>query len=160
MNTIEVVLMITVVTASLFVGITAAMLGVIQRVLNQLDYATYTRIMQGIIVAGRTAPIIWILLLLPVGSAGLALFLLRDSVNSSVFLWMVLGLVLFVIGPILVSRFGNEPWYDKIMAWNTEQVVSNWERERMQWFNLNIARFVIGVLACVTFAMALANYHY
>ncbi|MEM8535149.1 MAG: anthrone oxygenase family protein, partial [Chloroflexota bacterium] len=144
---------------SLFVGIIAAMLGVIQRVLNQLDYATYTRIMQGIIVAGRTAPIIWILLLLPVGSAGLALFLLRDSVSGSVFIWMVLGLVLFVVGPILVSRFGNEPWYDKIMSWSAEQVVSDWERERMQWFKLNVARFVVGASACIAFAMALANYH-
>ena len=46
------------------------------------------------------------------------------------------------------------------MSWRAEQVVSDWERERVQWFNLNVARFLIGILACVAFAMALANYHY
>ncbi|NOK59434.1 MAG: DUF1772 domain-containing protein [Chloroflexi bacterium AL-W] len=159
MSVIEITLMVTVVTASFFVGVIAAMLGVIQRVLNQLDYATYTQIMQGIIVAGRKSSIIWALLLIPLGSASLTLFLLSSSANASVFFWMVLGLVLFVVGPILVSRFGNEPWYDKIMIWRTDQPMADWERKRMHWFRLNVARFLIGALSCIAFAIALAGYH-
>lgn len=155
MSLIEIALIITLVTASFFVGVIAAMLSVIQRVLNNLDYATYTRIMQGIIIAGRKSPVIWTLLLLPTFSAGLALLLLRADTEEPTFIWLIVGLILFVAGPILVSRYFNEPYYDEVLAWHIDKAVAGWESKRYRWFQLNLLRFSIGTLACIALAVAL-----
>ncbi|MEL7236929.1 MAG: hypothetical protein AAFV33_18915 [Chloroflexota bacterium] len=158
MDIIEVLLVITVVSSSLFVGIIAAMMGVIQRMLYQLDYATYTQVMQGIITSGRKAIVVWVLLLLPLLSAGIALVLLRDSIGTPTFIGAAVGVVLFVAGPVLVSRYANEPWYDRIMAWDKDTEVEGWREERMHWFHLNLLRFSIGCAGCGALAMALALY--
>ncbi len=158
MNNVQIVMGILIVTASMFVGVIAAMMGVIQTVLNQLDYTTYTRVMKGIITAGRKSPIIWSLLLIPFSAAIVTLVLLRNEIGSTAFGWTTIGLVLFIAGPILVSRFGNEPWYDRIMGWSPDAPVDNWETERLRWFKLNLARFTIGVLSCLAFAAGMASY--
>lgn len=158
MNNVQIVMGILIVTASMFVGVIAAMMGVIQVVLNQLDYAAYTRVMKGIIAAGRKSLIIWSLLLIPLGAAVVTLFLLRSETESAAFGWIAIGLVLFIAGPILVSRFGNEPWYDRIMGWSPDAPDANWKMERLRWFKLNVARFTIGALSCLAFAAALASY--
>lgn len=155
MSLTEIVLIVTLVTASFFVGVISAMIGVIQRVLDKMDYATYTRVMQSIITSGRKSPVIWSLLLIPTFSSGLALFLLRNEAGEPTFVWLILGLVLFIIGPILVSRFGNEPYYDEVMTWHAEQPISGWQRKRRQWFWLNTIRFTIGALSCVAMSVAL-----
>lgn len=158
MNSTQIAMYVLVISASAFIGVIAAMMGVIQAVLNQLDYTTYTRVMKGIIVSGRKSLVIWLLLLIPVISAVIALVLLRNETESAAFGWTSIGLFFFVAGPILVSRFGNEPWYDRIMAWSDDKVVSGWENERPRWFKLNIARFTIGMIGCLAFAAALASY--
>ncbi|MBZ0297489.1 MAG: hypothetical protein K8L99_33335 [Anaerolineae bacterium] len=159
MNEVEIAMSILVVTASAFVGVIAAMVGVIQGVLNQLEYPSYIRVMKGIIVTGRKSPVVWGLLLIPVAAAAFVLFALRDEMDTPTFVWTGIGTILFIAGPVLVSRFGNEPWYDSIMLWQPGTPPVDWELRRMVWFRLNIARFTIGALACLAFAAALANYH-
>ena len=51
MDFVAVLLIVAVVTSGFFVGIIVAMIGVIQTVLNGLDYATFTSVMQAIIVS-------------------------------------------------------------------------------------------------------------
>ncbi|MEO0562099.1 MAG: hypothetical protein AAF125_08295 [Chloroflexota bacterium] len=155
MSLTEITLMITLLTASFFVGVIAAMIGVIQRVLDDLDYPTYTRVMQEIITSGRQSIVIWSLLLIPTFSAGFALFLLRNATAEPTFARLIVGLALFIIGPILVSGYGNEPYYDDVMTWRTEQAVFVWKHKRRRWFWLNLVRFTIGALACVAMAVAL-----
>lgn len=155
MDLTAITLSITLIAASLFVGVIAAMLGVIQRVLNQLDFVTFTEVMQGIIQSGRSSLVIWSLLLVPILFAGFSLFLLQTEGKDLAFNWLTAGLLLFIIGPILVSRFGNEPYYDEVMGWRRDQAVSDWQRKRNRWFWLNVIRFSFGVLACIAMAVAL-----
>ncbi|GEM_PF-4210586 len=154
----NVLLIITLVTASFFVGIIAAMFGVIQHVLNQLDYATYTQMMQGIIESGRKSIVIWSLLLIPVASASIGLFILQYEMGTPTFKWLLIGLSLFILGPILVSRYYNEPYYNDLMGWSTDVPVNGWQHKRSRWFRLNLIRFTIGALACTAFALALSSY--
>ncbi|MAU08898.1 MAG: hypothetical protein CL607_03685 [Anaerolineaceae bacterium] len=158
MDFVAVLLIVAVVTSGFFVGIIVAMIGVIQTVLNGLDYATFTSVMQAIIVSGRKSPFVWAFLLLPIIASMLALILLWDAMTEAPFFWTVVGLVLFVAGPLLVSRLFNEPYYDQVMTWKPDAEVPGWEQKRTQWFRLNLLRFSIGSLACVAFALALAAF--
>jgi uncharacterized membrane protein len=66
------------------------------------------------------------------------------------------GLAFYVAGPLLVSRYLNEPWYDKIMRWSAHgDAVPGWQQQRSVWFRLNLVRFSTGALAFTSFVVAL-----
>lgn len=149
MDMTQVALVVTTITAGGFAGIIAAMVGVIQRMLNGLGYREYTLAMQGIIVSGRRSMIVRALLLTPILAAVITLITLWGGVRQGPFVLTLLGLLAFIAGPLLVSRFFNEPWYDRVMAWSPDQSpASDWQHERMHWFRLNLARLLIGGAGC------------
>jgi uncharacterized membrane protein len=154
------VLVVAAVASGLFTGLLMAMTTVVQGMLNQLVFATYAKVMQGIIVEGRKSFVVKLLLLVPIACAPVALYFLydRDDVRATT-AWVMGGLGLFFAGPLLVSRYLNEPWYDKIMAWNAEgDTVADWQSERSVWFRLNLLRLSLSGMAFVAFLLAFGSY--
>ena len=65
----------------------------------------------------------------------------------------VVGLVLVVAGPLLVSRFAAEPNYDVILGWDPAAVPAGWLATRRRYFALNWVR---GVCTWAAFGLFLA----
>lgn len=156
MTTVQILLIIAVVSASAFVGIICAMAGVIQWMLNGLGYAEYRLAMQGIIVQGRKSVAVWLLLLTPITASAIAVWLLVQQGASPVLGLTAAGLTTYIAGAVLTSRFLNEPWYDRVMCWTPGHEPSNWQQARMQWFYFNLVRLGIGGVGSVPLAIALA----
>lgn len=150
-----IVLIIATISSATFAGVIAAMAGVIQWMLNDLNYAGYRVAMQGIIWQGRRSPIIWILLLTPIVSSGVALYLLAAEANQTVFWLVITGAGLYLLGAILVSRILNEPFYDVVMQWEADTEPENWQKMRMKWFRYNILRLSISAISSISFSIAL-----
>jgi len=109
MTTVQLVLGLAALGAGLFAGIIAAMVGVIQRMLNTLTAEAYTPVMQGIITSGRRSLVVWLCLLVPLLSGLLSLILLRNERGGAGFTLALSAYLVFIIGPIGISRQFNEP---------------------------------------------------
>jgi uncharacterized membrane protein len=157
MSIIHIELVIAVVAAGGFAGIIAAMAGILQRTLNDLEYREYTIVMQGIITSGRKAVIVWTMLLAGLGAGAASVISLWGDLSSPAFLLALGGLIAFIVGPILVSRWLNEPWYDQVMAWTPGEIRLGWQQARMQWYWFNLARLLIALLSCLLFTLALVQ---
>jgi uncharacterized membrane protein len=156
MDVIQVVLAIAAIAAGGFAGLIAAMVGVIQRMLNGLEYREYRLAMQGIIVSGRKSGVVLALMLTPILASAAALVMLWGQRAGPAFTLTAAGLAAFLLGPVLVSRRLCEPLYDHIMAWTADQAPEGWQQARMRWFNFNLARLGIGGAACALITLALA----
>jgi uncharacterized membrane protein len=159
MSTIQIALIVAVLGAGGFVGVIAAMVGVIQWMLNGLEYREYLLAMRGIIISGRKSVVIWALLLIPLAASVFVLVMTWNDTDRTIFSLTVLALTTFFIGPVLVSRWFNEPWYEQVLAWSVEQSPANWQQSRMRWFYFNLLRLSIGAAACTLFTVALALAH-
>lgn len=61
---------------------------------------------------------------------------------------IVLGLAsLFLIGCIVITRFGNKPIDDIVLTWTSESIPSNWQELRDRWWSLHIARTFTEIVA-------------
>lgn len=154
MTTVQLVLGLSALGAGLFAGIIAAMVGVIQRMLNTLTAEAYTPVMQGIITSGRRSLVVWLCLLVPLLSGLLSLILLWNERGGAGFTLALSAYLMFIIGPIGISRQFNEPLYDHILRWSTEGIPTNWQFYRNRWFQFNLLRLLTALLACCLYLMA------
>lgn len=157
MDIIHIELIIAILASGGFAGIIAAMAGILQAVLNTLEYRDYTIVMQGIIISGRKALIVWAFLLAGLAAGAASVISLWGNMSLPAFLLALGGLIAFIVGPILVSRWLNEPWYDQVMAWSPSETRPGWQQSRMQWYWFNLARLLIALLSCLLFTLALVQ---
>ncbi len=154
MTTIQIVLGLSALGAGLFTGIIAAMVGVIQRVLNTLSAEAYTPVMQGIIRSGRRSVLVWLCLLVPLFSGLIGVVLLWNERGSLSFMLALSAYVVFIIGPVGLSRLFNEPLYDRILRWSTEGIPANWQFYRNRWYQFNLLRLSTALVACCLYLIA------
>lgn len=66
--------------------------------------------------------------------------------NKPVFLTL-LAAAGFFVACILITRFGNKPIDDMVMAWTPETMPGNWAELRDQWWTLHIWRTLAELVA-------------
>lgn len=100
------------VVAGLFTGLLMTILAFFQRALKDLTAPEFALVMQRFLGAVRTHPLHYGLVLTSMLAPGAALVLLRGSAGDPAFILVLVGLVAFVAGAVIVSRFSVEPVYD------------------------------------------------
>jgi uncharacterized membrane protein len=84
-----------------------------------------------------------------------ALFGLYQSSNWFAFRLGLIGLTTFFLGMFVVSRWFNEPLYDRILGWTAQTPPTDWQTARQQWYALNLVRACASGSAFVLFLITL-----
>lgn len=66
--------------------------------------------------------------------------------NRPVFITLLVAAAFFV-ACILISRFGNQPIQDSMMAWNADSLPGNWTILRDKWWSFHIMRTITELIA-------------
>jgi len=149
-------LLIGVLTTGLFSGLMAAVVFLFQKILKGLTGQEFTQVMQRFLPWGRTAPVNHILVLVSVLAPALALVLGHDDVGGLAFLLTLAGMLVFLAGVLLLSRFGVERVYDTIMGWKAQAPPAEWSQVRERYFRINRLRIASSWVAFLLLLTALA----
>jgi uncharacterized membrane protein len=156
MALVDVILIIAVNSTGLFTGLLMTILAFFQRVLKGLTAPEFTLVMQRFLGVVRTHPLHYGLVITSTLAPIAALVLLRESVGSSTFVLILVGLISFAAGPMLVSRYAVEPMYDVFLSWKIESPPENWREARDRYFRLNVIRGLGSGAAFVLFLVGLS----
>ena len=156
MITVQVILIVAVISTGLFTGLLMTILAFFERVLRDLTSSEFTLVMQRFLGVGRTHPLHYGLVITSVLAPVVALFLLRGSTGSLAFLLVLAGLVSFFAGVVLASRYLVEPVYDVFLSWEVESPPGDWREARDRYFGLNVIRGTGSGAAFVLFLISLS----
>jgi hypothetical protein len=140
MTPVHVILIVAVISTGLFTGLLMTILAFFQRVLKDLTAPEFTLVMKRFLGVVRTHPLHYGLVITSIPAPVVVLFLLRESAGSMAFLLTLAGLVSFIAGPVLVSRYFVEPVYDVFLSWEVQSPPENWRAARDRYFGLNVIR--------------------
>uniref|UniRef100_B8HZC1 DUF1772 domain-containing protein n=1 Tax=Cyanothece sp. (strain PCC 7425 / ATCC 29141) TaxID=395961 RepID=B8HZC1_CYAP4 len=156
MSLAHIALDIAIISTGLFTGLLLTMLWIFQPMLDQLSATEYAEWMQRFLDVARRSPLnialMFISLLAPIP----ALFSFYQTANWLAFGQVLIGVITFFIGMFLVSRWFNEPLYDQILGWITEQPPTNWQMARQRWHSLNLIRVCASGSAFLLFLITLS----
>ena len=111
-------------------------------VLNHLDAASYTTVLQGIIPTFTHAVI-------PLMMIGLVTFLVRlllmRSPCAGMQIWTLVSFTFFLIGGLITVR-GHFPLNNQVIHWSAQNPPAGWEHLRQHWSQLNFWRFAVAQL--------------
>ncbi|WNG39625.1 hypothetical protein F0U61_42600 [Archangium violaceum] len=155
MDDFSLALALGVLASGLFSGILAAVLFLLQRVLKGLDARDFTRVMQGFLPLARKAPINLILTLASVLAPAAALLLGREDAGRLTWVLTLAGMLVFLAGPFLLSRYAAEPLYDVILGWGVQSPPADWRVVRERYFRINRLRTASSWLAFLLLVLAL-----
>lgn len=150
-------LIASVVFAGVWSGLLAMLTTILHPMLARMDGAGFERFLQQFLPIARTAPINLITVLGMVIAPAVALIALLDDPGRAPFILAAVGLALTVAGPLLVSRYGSEPNYDEMLAWDPGAMPSTWEEGRDRYFELNWIRTAATWAAFALFLAALVT---
>lgn len=156
MTPVHIILIIAAISTGLFTGLLMTILAFFQKVLKDLTASEFTLVMQRFLGTVRTHPLHYGLVITSLLTPVAALVLLRGSAGGPAFILTLLGLVAFVAGPVLVSRFSVEPLYDVFLGWNADSPPQEWREARDRYFRLNVIRGLGSGAAFVLFLAGLA----
>lgn len=74
--------------------------------------------------------------------------------NRRTFVMLIVA-ALLLAGAGLVTRLGNQPINDLVMAWTPDTLPANWEAIRDSWRGLHLARTILSIAALATLSAAL-----
>ncbi|MBW4618825.1 MAG: DUF1772 domain-containing protein [Cyanosarcina radialis HA8281-LM2] len=155
MSLVSIALGTAAISTGLFAGLVLTMLFIFQPLLNQLSATEYVELMQRFLGVARRAPINLTLMFASILAPIPALFGFYRSANWLGFGLAGTGLIIFFVGMFLVSRWFNEPLYDRILSWTAKTPPLDWETARQEWYLLNIVRACASGSALVLFLIAL-----
>lgn len=124
------------VVAALCTRLLMMILAFFQRAPKDLSASELTVVMQVLLGVVRAHPLNYGL----VTASMLALVALRASAGEPAFLFVPAGLLAFVAGPVLVSRFFAEPIYDVFLSWRSISPPEDWREARDRYFRINAVR--------------------
>jgi uncharacterized membrane protein len=154
MSAVDVVLGVGVVSTGLFAGLLMTILVFFQRALKDLPASEFAVVMQRFLGVARAHPLHYGLVITSVLVPVVSLVMLRGSAGSPTFVLILIGLITFVVGPVLVSRYFAEPVYDVFLSWDTERPPDGWEEARDRYFRINAIRGLGSGMAFVCFVIA------
>jgi uncharacterized membrane protein len=156
MTPVHIILIIAAISTGLFTGLLMTILAFFQKVLKDLTASEFTLVMQRFLGTVRTHPLHYGLVITSLLAPIAALVLLGGSAGSLTFVLVLVGLISFVAGPVLVSRYLVEPIYDVFSSWETESPPENWRETRDRYFRLNVIRGLGSGTAFVLFLVSLS----
>jgi hypothetical protein len=156
MTTVDMILIVAAVSTGLFTGLVMTLLAFFQRTWKDLTDSEFSLEIQKFLGVARTHPLNYGLVTASVLAPAAALILFRGSAEDPAFVLVLAGLVTFIAGPVLVSRFFVEPIYDVFLGWKVEAPPEGWREARDRYFRLNVIRFLGSGAAFVLFLAGLA----
>jgi uncharacterized membrane protein len=128
---------------------------VIQRVLQPLGYADYTRIMQALIQGVDNPPLVPLMVVAGVVASLFVVIKLRHERDSTTWKLMFWGALLFLVGVLGVTVLLNHPINQQIQKWASSAPPADWQTVRERWNSLNYLRTSASAVAFVLFTLAL-----
>ena len=157
MPPVHIILIIAAISTGLFTGLLMTILACFQKLLKDLTASEFSLVMQRFLGTVRTHPLHYGLVITSPLAPIAALVLLGGSAGSLTFVLVLVGLISFVAGPVLVSRYLVEPIYDVFSSWETESPpAENWRETRDRYFRLNVIRGLGSGTAFVLFLVSLS----
>jgi hypothetical protein len=83
------------------------------------------------------------------------LVLRRDDPGSTSFVLTAIGLAIVVVGVLVISNAWKTPTYNRILAWDPEELPGDWEAGRRTYFLINAIQLVVTWTAFALFLVAL-----
>lgn len=158
MSLFQIALGIAIISTGLFTGLVLTMLFIFEPLLNQLSATEYTELMQRFLKVARRSPLNIALMTISILAPIPALLGFYQSSNWLAFGFVSIGLTIFFVGMFLVSRFFNEPLYDRILGWTAKMPPADWQAARQQWHVLNLVRACASCAAFMLFLTTLSIY--
>jgi hypothetical protein len=102
---------------------------------------------------GKAYNFVWAIGML-VGPA-VVLVLLRDDPGSTSFVLTAISVVVVLVGIEVLSNVWKTPTYNKILAWDPDELPADWEATRRTYFTINAIQLVVtwSVLALLLVAL-------
>jgi uncharacterized membrane protein len=155
-TTARIALAVAALSTGLFTGLLMTLLAFFHRALRDLSGPEFALVMRRFLGIVRTHPLNYGLVGTSIVAPVVALLSLRGSGEGPAFALAFAGLVAFVSGPVLVSRFAAEPIYDVFLSWKAGSPPENWRAARDRYFRLNQVRLLGSGAAFVLFLAGLA----
>jgi uncharacterized membrane protein len=152
----RILLVVAALSSGLITGLLMTLIVFFHKGLRDLPAPHFALVMQRFLGVVRTHPLHYGLVITSLLTPVAALVLLRGSAGGPAFILTLLGLVAFVAGPVLVSRFSVEPLYDVFLGWNADSPPEVWRESRDRYFRLNVIRGLGSRVAFVLFLAGLA----
>ncbi|WP_433027663.1 hypothetical protein [Actinomycetospora sp. CA-053990] len=118
------------------------------------DAAGFARDMHRFLPIARRSPTNYLLVVAMAVAPVVALVGLWPPPVGVPFVLTALGLAVIVAGPLLTSRYGAEPNYDVILAWDPAAPPADWRDVRARYLRLNWIRGAATWTALVLFVVA------
>jgi hypothetical protein len=132
-------LVASVVFTGLFSGLYGMLNTIFHRVMGAMDGPAFARFLRAFLPVARTAPFNYICVIGMVLAPAVALIATEDA-GSAPFVLTAIGLALTLGGNAVVSNRVAEPNYDRMLAWDPDQMPPGWEQVRSYYFKLNWVR--------------------
>jgi hypothetical protein len=83
------------------------------------------------------------------------LVLLRDDPSSTSFVLTAIALAVNIVGVLVISNVWKTPTYNKILAWDVDNLPAGWEGTRQTYFTINAIQLAVtwAVLALLLVAL-------
>jgi hypothetical protein len=147
-------LLAAVVAAALWSGLLLMITTILHRVYLGQDAAGFAADMHRFLPVARRSPTNYVLVVALLVTPVIALVGLGREPTGAPFVLTALGLVAVVAGPLLTSRYGAEPNYAVILAWDAAEPPADWREVRARYLRLNWARGAATWTALVLFVAA------
>lgn len=146
-------LVASVVFSGLWSGFLAMLTLILHPMLARMSGPDFARFLGAFLPIARRSPFNYIEVIGMVVAPVVALF----DLEGTPLVLTVIGLVLTVAGPLLVSNRAAEPNYEVILDWNPDAVPQDWEATRRRYFAINWIRAVATWIAFGLFLAALVE---
>ncbi|GAA4739366.1 hypothetical protein [Actinomycetospora chibensis] len=147
-------LIASVVATALWSGLLLMLTTVLHPLYARRDAVGFARDMHRFLPIARRSPTNYLLVVAMIVAPVVALVGLWPPPPGVPFVLTALGLALIVAGPLLTSRFGAEPNYAVILAWDPEAPPSDWREVRARYLRLNWIRGAATWTALALFVVA------
>jgi uncharacterized membrane protein len=156
MTTVDIILIVAVISTGLFTGLLMTILAFFQKALKALTASEFTLVVHRFLGVVRTRPLNYGLVTTSMLAPIAALFMLRESAGGPTFVLVLAGWMAFGVGTVFVSRFFAEPIYDVFLSWKTQSPPEDWREARDRYFRLNVIRGLGSGTAFVLFLVSLS----
>jgi hypothetical protein len=132
-------LIASVVFTGLFSGLYGMLNTIFHKVMGAMDGPEFARFLGAFLPMARRAPFNYIVVIGMIVAPAIALIATNDA-GSTPFVLTAIGLALTLGGNAVVSNRIAEPNYDRMLAWDPDQMPADWEAVRGYYFKLNWIR--------------------